>query len=215
MAPKKTALIVNAPAAPVTPTATPPTSSKASSSNNPFTIFGHVWRNYLQSTPQRTKLIDTFLGFLVVAGVLQFVYCVIAGNYVRLPATNTLSPVGISQLNFVLIPCNKQPFNAFLAGFSATVGQFVLTGKKQCPLFCTILASLLTTIQHLYAYSPTQQTRVNFPAFLLNGLASSPIAGLCSLIPRELRLRLFYNRAFADFVFGSVLLHLFCTNFIN
>ncbi|KAL0639628.1 oligosaccharyltransferase complex subunit epsilon [Maublancomyces gigas] len=103
MAPKKAAPIVNAPAAPITPViAAPPTSSKASSSNNPFTIFGHVWRNYLQSTPQRTKLIDTFLGFLVVAGVLQFVYCVLAGNY---------------------------PFNAFLAGFSATVGQFVLTAS--------------------------------------------------------------------------------------
>lgn len=36
----------------------------------------------MADTPQRTKLIDAFLGFLVVVGGLQFVYCVIAGNYV-------------------------------------------------------------------------------------------------------------------------------------
>lgn len=98
MAPKKNTLVVNAPAAPVTPVATvSPTPPKASSSNNPFTIFGHVWQNYLESTPQRTKLIDTFLGFLVVAGVLQFVYCVIAGNYVRLLAMDTLFSGRIAQ----------------------------------------------------------------------------------------------------------------------
>ena len=33
-------------------------------------------------TPQRTKLIDVFMVFLMVVGALQFVYCVIAGNYV-------------------------------------------------------------------------------------------------------------------------------------
>lgn len=31
-------------------------------------------------------MIDVFMGFLVVVGVLQFVYCVIAGNYVSLPS---------------------------------------------------------------------------------------------------------------------------------
>lgn len=48
------------------------------------------------------KLIDAFMAFLVVVGVVQFVYCVLAGAF---------------------------PFNAFLSGFSATVGQFVLTGE--------------------------------------------------------------------------------------
>ena len=37
---------------------------------------------YLASTPQRTLLLDAFMAFLVVIGVLQFVYCVVAGNYV-------------------------------------------------------------------------------------------------------------------------------------
>jgi len=42
------------------------------------------------------------MAFLVVVGAIQFVYCVLAGNY---------------------------PFNAFLSGFSAAVGQFVLTAS--------------------------------------------------------------------------------------
>jgi hypothetical protein len=37
---------------------------------------------YMDTTPQRTKLIDAFMAFLVVVGGLQFLYCVLAGNYV-------------------------------------------------------------------------------------------------------------------------------------
>jgi oligosaccharyltransferase complex subunit epsilon len=45
-------------------------------------IVQHVWNNYLDKTPQRVKLIDAFLTFLLVVGALQFVYCVVGGNYV-------------------------------------------------------------------------------------------------------------------------------------
>jgi len=102
-----------------------------------------IWQGYLEKTPQRTKLIDVFMGFLVAVGVLQFVYCVLVGNY---------------------------PFNAFLSGFSATVGQFVLTASLRI------------------------QTNVENKAHFLE---TSP------------------ERAFADFVFGSMILHFFCVNFIN
>ena len=43
-----------------------------------------VWNNYVDKTPQRVKLLDAFMTFLMVVGVLQFVYCVIAGNYVSI-----------------------------------------------------------------------------------------------------------------------------------
>ncbi|WFD07429.1 oligosaccharyltransferase complex subunit epsilon [Malassezia vespertilionis] len=56
-------------------------------------------RSYGPETPARLKLIDAFLLFLFVTGVAQFVYCVLLSDY---------------------------PFNAFVAGFAATVGQFVL-----------------------------------------------------------------------------------------
>ncbi|AEO66013.1 uncharacterized protein THITE_2113728 [Thermothielavioides terrestris NRRL 8126] len=67
-------------------------------------IVGNVVAHYLDTTPQRTKLLDAFMAFLVAVGALQFAYCVLAGNY---------------------------PFNAFLSGFAATVGQFVLTGRLE------------------------------------------------------------------------------------
>jgi len=102
-----------------------------------------IWQDYLNNTPQRTKLIDIFMAFLVTVGALQFVYCVIVGNY---------------------------PFNAFLSGFSATVGQFVLTASLRI------------------------QT---------NGLNKAEFS---SVSP---------ERAFADYVFGSLILHFFCVNFIN
>lgn len=52
------------------------------------------------NSSQKLRLIDIFLAFLVVLGVLQFVFCALVGNF---------------------------PFNAFLGGFVSTVGQFVLT----------------------------------------------------------------------------------------
>lgn len=56
-----------------------------------------VWKNYVEKTPQRVKLLDTFLGFLVAVGVLQFVYCVLVGNFVRfffLFEKKNLQPIG-------------------------------------------------------------------------------------------------------------------------
>ncbi|KAF7597109.1 oligosaccharyltransferase complex subunit epsilon [Aspergillus hancockii] len=67
-----------------------------------YDIAHHVWQQYLATTPQRTILLDAFMAFLVLVGGIQFVYCVVAGNY---------------------------PFNAFLSGFCAAVGQFVLTAS--------------------------------------------------------------------------------------
>ncbi|ETS88242.1 hypothetical protein PFICI_02070 [Pestalotiopsis fici W106-1] len=98
---------------------------------------------YQKDTPQRTKLIDAFMAFLVVVGALQFLYCVLAGNY---------------------------PFNAFLSGFGATVGQFVLTASLRIQTD-EGNKSEFTSISH--------------------------------------------ERAFADFIVGSLILHFFVINFIN
>jgi len=50
-------------------------------------ILAEMWNSYVDKTAQRVKLLDTFMGFLVLVGVLQFVYCVIVGNYVGLSTT--------------------------------------------------------------------------------------------------------------------------------
>jgi len=55
--------------------------------------------NYTSTTPARVKLIDSFLLFILISGVLQFAYRILITSF---------------------------PYNAFLGGFGATVGQFVL-----------------------------------------------------------------------------------------
>ncbi|KAI1310335.1 defender against death DAD protein [Xylaria venustula] len=119
------------------------TSSSSSSSSQIDKIALNIVQHYQKTTPQRTKLIDAFMAFLVIVGGLQFAYCVLAGNY---------------------------PFNAFLSGFSATVGQFVLTASLRI--------------------QTTEANKSEFPSV-------SP------------------ERAFADYVVGSLILHFFCINFIN
>lgn len=47
-------------------------------------VLAGIWERYVFETPQRVKLLDTFMAFLVLVGALQFVYCVLVGNYVSL-----------------------------------------------------------------------------------------------------------------------------------
>lgn len=60
-------------------------SSSSSSAQSAQEILTALWTNYLNTTPQRVKLIDVFMAFLVLVGGLQFVYCVLVGNYVSSP----------------------------------------------------------------------------------------------------------------------------------
>jgi len=55
------------------------------------------WATYLDATPSRLKLIDAFLVYLVLTGVVQFVYCVLVTSF---------------------------PFNTFLAGCGTVVLPF-------------------------------------------------------------------------------------------
>ncbi|CCI42408.1 unnamed protein product [Albugo candida] len=59
--------------------------------------FNHQYR---KETPKQLQLLDGFLAYVLATGILQFVYCVLVGNF---------------------------PFNSFLSGFICTVGVFVLT----------------------------------------------------------------------------------------
>lgn len=82
-APKISQTTAEGPITPV-PAATVATtkSKKNNQSLNAGEVLNSIWQKYVDETPQRTKLIDMFMAFLVVVGVLQFVYCVIVGNYV-------------------------------------------------------------------------------------------------------------------------------------
>merc|ERR1712242_527890 len=54
---------------------------------------------YMKETPAKLKLVDAYLFYILITGVIQFVYCCLVGTF---------------------------PFNAFLAGFISCVASFVL-----------------------------------------------------------------------------------------
>ncbi|KAG6833867.1 hypothetical protein H0H87_011801 [Tephrocybe sp. NHM501043] len=102
-----------------------------------------LWKAYSDQTSDRLKFIDAFLFFLMLSGITQFLYCILVTDY---------------------------PFNAFLAGFSSNVGQFVLTASLR-----------------------SQVNPENKNVFK----EVSP------------------ERAFGDFVLGSIVLHFFVYNFLG
>ncbi|KAL5339323.1 defender against death DAD protein [Aspergillus crustosus] len=154
------------------PAATPSAAAPSTLSSGPKTlstnasvsdIAVHVWQQYLTTTPQRTLLLDAFMAFLVLVGGVQFVYCVVAGNY---------------------------PFNAFLSGFCAAVGQFVLTASLR-----------------MQTSSPADgagfKSSAKGPKVVVGRGEGKEEGGVS------------HERAFADYIFGSLILHFFCVNFIN
>lgn len=87
MAPKRTAssqsTTTQTQPAPSTPISLSKPKASTGGKKSAAEIAHDVWKSYLDTTPQRTKLIDVFMVFLMVVGGLQFLYCVIAGNFVR------------------------------------------------------------------------------------------------------------------------------------
>lgn len=69
-----------------------PSARKSSSLAAPIQdVLAGIWEKYVSKTPQRVKLLDTFMAFLVLVGALQFVYCVLVGNYVSFLCCSFLS----------------------------------------------------------------------------------------------------------------------------
>ncbi|KAL5961026.1 Dolichyl-diphosphooligosaccharide--protein glycosyltransferase subunit DAD1 [Taenia solium] len=64
-----------------------------------ISIVCDVCHEYKQTTPLRLRLIDIYLFYVFITGVIQFLYCCLVGTF---------------------------PFNAFLAGFISTVASFIL-----------------------------------------------------------------------------------------
>lgn len=71
-----------------------PSSTKPAPSSQSSVALQSLWSAYLDTTPSRLKFIDVFLVFLVLSGVIQFVYCVLVTSF---------------------------PFNAFLAGYEIDI----------------------------------------------------------------------------------------------
>lgn len=72
-------------------------------------VLAKFYDEYQTNTPKKLKLIDSYLVYILLTGILQFAYCVLVGTF---------------------------PFNSFLSGFISTVSCFVLGGKSPSIIFC-------------------------------------------------------------------------------
>eukprot|EP00088_Acartia_fossae_P023931 TRINITY_DN24898_c0_g1_i1.p1 TRINITY_DN24898_c0_g1~~TRINITY_DN24898_c0_g1_i1.p1 ORF type:complete len:115 (-),score=25.06 TRINITY_DN24898_c0_g1_i1:205-549(-) len=63
------------------------------------TVVNKFLDEYTNNTPKKLKIIDAYLTYIFITGVIQFVYCCLVGTF---------------------------PFNAFLSGFISCVASFIL-----------------------------------------------------------------------------------------
>jgi len=106
-------------------------------------VVSKLFDEYKAKTSQKLKMIDCYLGFILITGIIQFAYCCLVGTF---------------------------PFNSFLSGFISCVSSFVLGVNLRL-----------------------QVNPENAKEFK-------------SIVP---------ERAFADFLFAHVILHLVVLNFIG
>ena len=76
---------------------------QAMSSENIVSVVQQFLQSYRSKTPTKLKLVDAYLAYILLTGIIQFVYCALVGTF---------------------------PFNSFLSGFISCVGSFVLGGKR-------------------------------------------------------------------------------------
>ena len=65
-------------------------------------VVSKFYDSYMSTTPKKLKIIDAYLLYILLTGIIQFVYCCLVGTF---------------------------PFNSFLSGFISCVGSFILGGK--------------------------------------------------------------------------------------
>ena len=101
-------------------TSTPKSASQEppSASSNAFLT---LWNAYQKQTPARLKLIDAYLVFIMLSGIIQFVYCVLVTNF---PFNAFLAGYEF-KLSFMFCHANREPRSSF----SSCVGQFVLAAS--------------------------------------------------------------------------------------
>ncbi|XP_053529659.1 dolichyl-diphosphooligosaccharide--protein glycosyltransferase subunit dad1 [Ictalurus punctatus] len=64
-----------------------------------FSIISRFVKEYATTTPNKLKVIDAYLLYMLMTGAFEFLYCLLVGTF---------------------------PFNSFLAGFISCIGSFTL-----------------------------------------------------------------------------------------
>ncbi|KAI8921914.1 dolichyl-diphosphooligosaccharide---protein glycotransferase [Powellomyces hirtus] len=92
----------SSPAAPASTSAHAVAASATNAAAQQAFLVKRLLSSYNTNTSQSLKLIDAYLLFVMLTGIIQFVYVILAGTF---------------------------PYNSFLAGFGASVGSFVLAAN--------------------------------------------------------------------------------------
>lgn len=145
-----------------------PKGSRDGPSYSVLPLLKTIANEYLEMTPTQLKVIDLFLAFIMVTAVAQFTYCIVFGSF---------------------------PFNAFLSGFLACVGTFVLTGAHMggCHVSLALFLFSKKAVPH---FVPSVALRMQ-------------------LNLRDEFTHISKERAIGDFVVGEVVLFFFVFNFIG
>ena len=121
-------------------------------------VLSRFYEEYQSRTPQRLKLVDAYLAYVMLTGIVQFAYCCLVGTF---------------------------PFNSFLSGFISCVGSFVLAGKWSWCQGClydkeaAYLVVLVCSLQCAFVFRLTLPTAISSRASLLKehlGTSSLPIS---------------------------------------
>ncbi|XP_061550335.1 dolichyl-diphosphooligosaccharide--protein glycosyltransferase subunit DAD1 [Phycodurus eques] len=65
-----------------------------------LSVISRFLEEYTSTTPNKLKVVDAYLLYILLTGALQFLYCLLVGTF---------------------------PFNSFLSGFISCVGSFILS----------------------------------------------------------------------------------------
>ncbi|XP_061587230.1 dolichyl-diphosphooligosaccharide--protein glycosyltransferase subunit DAD1 [Cololabis saira] len=68
-------------------------------SNSVLSVISRFLEEYTGTTPNKLKVVDAYLLYILLTGAMQFLYCLLVGTF---------------------------PFNSFLSGFISCVGSFIL-----------------------------------------------------------------------------------------
>ena len=87
---------------------------------SPFMI-RRLFNEYSSTTPQKLKLVDAYLAYIMLTRIFQFLYCLLVGTF---------------------------PFNSFLSGFISCVGSFVLAGTQDAYIFLVCEVYAACAVEH-------------------------------------------------------------------
>lgn len=121
-------------------------------------IVQQMWERYDQDTPQRTRMVDAFMGFLVVVGALQFIYCCLVGTYVSIVSSSS-SPSAWRP--FQSAPRIAPLPEVLLEERVTTTAQVLTQSHSPSTPSCRASGqqSANSSSQHLSACRPTQPTK--------------------------------------------------------